>query len=394
MPELVAVRVPTATAFLGAWDLVRGLGDAVLPLAPTLPEAEVAAAVRALRPTAILRPRPDGELRPVRLPGGEPVAEGTAVVVPTSGSTGEPKGVVLTAAAMEASTTASLRRLGCRRGERWLLCLPLSHVAGLQVVQRSRALATEPLVHDGFDVTAVARVAARRDADYVSLVPTQLARLLDAGADLTGFRRILLGGAPPGADLLRRAADAGAVVTVSYGMTETCGGCVYDGRPLDGVEAELDRDGRIRLRGDVVMTGYHRRPDLTAGVLHDGWFTSSDVGEWDDDGRLEVLGRADDVILTGGENVVAEVVARAVERHPAVRAAIVVGRPDADWGERVTVVCECDTDPPDLASLRSFLRDRLPPAALPRELVVVDRLPRDRMGKTTRAAVDALLERG
>jgi O-succinylbenzoic acid--CoA ligase len=234
----------------------------------------------------------------------------------------------------------------------------------------------------------------RREAAWVSLVPTQLARLLDAGADVAGFRGILLGGAPPGPDLLSRAADAGATVTVSYGMTETCGGCVYDGRPLDGVDVDLARDGRIRLRGPVVMEGYHRRPDLTADVLHDGWFTSSDLGRRGDDGRLEVLGRADDVIISGGENVVAGAVARAVETHPAVRAAVVVGRPDPEWGERVTAVCELhDGGALDLDGLRAALRAALPPAALPRELVVVDRLPRDHMGKTTRAAVRTLLDR-
>ncbi|MBW3619401.1 MAG: AMP-binding protein [Actinobacteria bacterium] len=340
----------------------------------------------------MLQPRPDGEPRLHRLPDPLPLPRDAAVVVATSGSTGEPKGVVLTRDALAASTSASLRRLGCREGERWLLCLPLSHVAGIQVVLRSRALGVAPVVHDRFDVAAVARTVGAGEVAWVSLVPTQLARLLDAGVDLSPLRGVLLGGAAPARDLLDRAEAAGVRVTVSYGMTETGGGCVYDGHPLDGVEVEVATDGRIRFRGDTLLAGYLGRPDLTAEVMADGWFTSEDLGRWSDDGRLEVLGRADDVIVTGGENVAAAVVARAVETHPLVRAAVVVGRPDPAWGERVTAVCEClPGGPPDLEALRSHLRGVLPPAALPRELIVVDVLPRDRMGKTTRAAVAAML---
>lgn len=392
MPELVAVRVPTPEGVLRAWDRLAGMGNAVLPLAPDAPDAEVARTLRTLRPAALLQPRPDGEPRLHRLPDPLPLPADAAVVVATSGSTGEPKGVVLSHAALAASTSASIERLGCRPGERWLLALPLNHVAGLQVVLRARALGTEPVLPVGPDVAHLAEAIAGGTVAWVSLVPTQLARLLDAGAPLDRLRGVLLGGAPPGADLLERAGGVGVDVTVSYGMTETGGGCVYDGRPLDGVELGLDPDGRIRVRGAPLMTGYHGRPELTAAVLSDGWFTSADLGRWRDDGRLEVLGRADDVIISGGENVPAALVARAVETHPMVRAAVVVGRPDPEWGERVTVVCECrEGDVPDLASLRDHLRDRLPPAALPRELVVVDALPRDRMGKSTRSAVEDLL---
>lgn len=394
MAELVALRVPTAAAFLDAWDRLRDLGDAVLPLDAGAPDADVERILRTLRPAALLQPRPDGGLRLHRLPDPLPVPADTAVVVPTSGSTGEPKGVVLSRRALAASTAASIRRLGCRRGEPWLLCLPLSHVAGLQVVLRSRALGVEPVICDPSDVDAVARTVADGAAAWISLVPTQLTRLLDAGVDLSPLRGVLLGGAPPGAELRTRAAAAGVEVTVSYGMTETGGGCVYDGRPLDGVEVDLSPEGRIRFRGAVVTDGYHGRPDLTTKAVEDGWFTSADLGRWGDDGRLEVLGRADDIIISGGENVAATTVARAVETHPRVRAAVVVGRPDPEWGERVTVVCEClPGEPPDLDTLRDHLRGSLPAAALPRELVVVDALPRDRMGKPTRSAVTELLDR-
>lgn len=394
MAELVAVRVPTAADLVDAWDRLAALGDAILPLPADAPDVEVARALATLRPAAFLQPRPDGVLRLSRLPDPLPVPDGTAAVVATSGTTGAPKGVVLSRVALTASTAASVRRLGCRPGERWLLCLPLAHVAGLQVVLRSRALGTEPVLQDGFDLEAVARVVETGGADWVALVPTQLLRLLDAGVDLSPLRGVLLGGAPAGPDLLARAAAADLAVTVSYGMTETCGGCVYDGHPLTGVEVTVADDGRLRFRGELLFDGYHGRPDLTEAAVTDGWFTSADLGRRHEDGRIEVLGRADDVILTGGENVVASVVARAVAAHPAVRAAVVLGRPDPEWGERVTVVCECHPGAVlDLDGLRTDLRGSLPPAALPRELVVVEALPRDAMGKPTRAAVAAILDR-
>lgn len=392
MTDLIAVRVPTARDAVAAWDQLSASGDAVLPLSPSAPDAEVARVVAALRPAAILRPRPDGALRVMRLPGGAPVADGTALVVATSGSTGEPKGVVLSRAALDASTAASVDRLGCEPGERWLLCLPMTHVAGFQVLLRSRRLGTEPVVHDRFDVDAIAAVAAAGDAQHVSLVPTQLVRLLDAGAPVQRFRTILLGGARPEPALLARAADAGARVVVSYGMTETCGGCVYDGRPLDGVEARVHDDGHVALRGPVLMDGYRGRDDLTREVLRDGWFHTADRGRLDGDGRLEVLGRMDDVVITGGENVAVGPVADAVRTHPAVRDAVVVGRPDPEWGERLVAVCELtDGATLTLEVLRDHLRGRLSTHALPRVLVVVPALPRDAMGKVRRGAVDELL---
>ncbi|MBW3657362.1 MAG: AMP-binding protein [Actinobacteria bacterium] len=394
MAELVAVRVPTAADLVAAWDRLAGLGDAILPLPADAADGDVARTLATLRPAALLHPRPDGVLRLSRLPDPLPVEADTAVVVATSGSTGAPKGVVLSRAALSASTAASVRRLGCRPGERWLLCLPLSHVAGLQVVLRSRAVGEEPVLHDGFDVEAVARDVEDGSVAWVSLVPTQLTRLLDAGLDLARLRGILLGGAPPGGELLARAEAAGASVTVSYGMTETCGGCVYDGHPLPGVEVAVGGDGRLRFRGDVLFDGYRGRPDLTAAAFDDGWFTSADLGRRADDGRIEVLGRADDVIITGGENVAASVVTEAVETHPAVRAAVVVGRPDPEWGERVVAVCERvdRSSRLDLDGLRAHLRDRLPPHALPRQLLVVDELPRNAMGKALRDAVQDLLD--
>jgi O-succinylbenzoic acid--CoA ligase len=194
---------------------------------------------------------------------------------------------------------------------------------------RARANDLPLVVHERFDVH---RFAAERRPTLVSLVPTQLVRLLDAGADLSRYRAILLGGGAAPAGLLDRAAATGARVVTTYGMSETCGGCVYDGRPLDGVDVRTDAEGRIHLRGAVVMREYRLSPGLTAEALVDGWLRTADVGEWDGE-RLTVHGRLDDVVVTGGEKVHAGQVAALLATHPAVRDVVVVGVPDAEWGE-------------------------------------------------------------
>jgi O-succinylbenzoic acid--CoA ligase len=250
---------------------------------------------------------------------------------------------------------------------------------------RSRLLGIPLTVHERFDVAAV----DASPATLVSLVPTQLQRLLDVGVDLRRFRAVLLGGAAASPALLDRARNAGAAVVTTYGMSETSGGCVYDGQPLDGVEVTIGDGGRIRIRGRVVMTGYRLRPDLTAEVLAtDGWLTTGDVGEIDQAGRLVVKGRADDVIVSGGENVVASEVAAVLGGHPDVVEAVVTGVPDEEWGQRVVAVLVARGDrAPALPELREFCAGRLPQAATPRGLVVVDELPRLLSGKPDRLAV-------
>ena len=320
-----------------------------------------------------------------------------ALVVPTSGSTGGPKGVLLTGAALQHSATAAHRRLG--GPGQWLLALPVTHIAGLSVLVRSLQAGTRPVVLDlygGFDPGAFAAATARLDPTarrYTALVPTQLRRLLAAGVDLTPYDAILLGGtaAPPA--LLEQASVAGASVVTTYGMSETCGGCVYAGWPLDGVEVSLADDGRIRISGPVVFAGYRLRPDLTGEALADGRLVTNDLGRWDDAGRLEVSGRTDDVIVTGAVNVSASHVEAVLATHPAVRVCAVVGRPDAQWGERVVAVVQAERwdAVPTLDELRSFAAGSLEPAALPKELLVLGQLPMLASGKPDRAAVHTLV---
>ncbi len=357
--ELHALVLPAGPRLFEAVSAaLDGSGPAVLPLSPSLPAPALRATLEALRPTHV---------NGVRHEHGVAVPPEVAVVIATSGTTGAPKGVQLSAAALGASASASLRRLGARPGERWLCCLPPSHVSGLQVLVRSLLAGTAPIVHDGFSPEAVLASGAR----HVSLVPTQLRRLLPA--DLSVFETILLGGAAAPPDLLAAAEAAGARVVTSYGMSETCGGCVYDGEPLYDVDLKIGDDGRIRVAGPVLFSGYRLRPDLTDAARDGDWFLTSDLGTLTG-GRLRVIGRSDDVINTGGEKVVAAAVAAAVAGHPAVTDAVVVGRPDPEWGERVVAVVVSPA-PPSLADLRAFVKRRLPPHAAPAELVVVTEIP-------------------
>lgn len=389
--NVIAALLPPGDAFLGVFDRVWGEGDTLLPLPWGAPDAVIRRIVTTMRPHAIVRLDAEGAPRAARLDGGHPGPVGGGLVVVTSGSTGEPKGVELGRDAITASTHESLRALGCKTGERWLTCLPLHHVAGLLTILRTRALDAEPIIHDHFDPELI---AAEDEADWLSLVPTQLAHLLDEGVDVARFRGILLGGAAPMPGLLDRAAEAGATVTTSYGMTETCGGCVYDGVPFERVDVDVRDDGRIRLRGPVLMRAYRDDPVLTEQVKQDGWFVTNDLGRLDDAGRLEVLGRADDVIITGGENVSAREVAEALVELDDIADAHVVGLPHARWGQQVTaLVVPSGGADVTVATVKAALRGRLEKHAVPREVRVVGSLQRDALGKVRRDVVARLLGR-
>ena len=330
------------------------------------------------------------------LQGGPALPEGTALVVPTSGSTGVPRAVVLSHAALRASTAASVAALGCEPGERWLLALPLRHVAGLQVLARARTLGTSPVVvDDPGDPHRIAAAAA--DAEHAALVPTQLVRCLDAGDDvvaaLAGLRSVLVGGGPADPARLAEARARGVRIVTSYGLTETCGGCVYDGRPLAGVDVAVDAPagevGRIRLRGPMLATGEltttgDGTPVIDRSRFIDGWFVTDDVGALDD-GTLTVVGRSDATVISGGVNVDAAAVEAALRTDPSVADAVVVGVADDEWGQRVrAVVVPADpSDPPTLEQLRDVVRAALPASHAPRELQLVAQIPRDGMGKVT-----------
>jgi o-succinylbenzoate---CoA ligase len=328
-------------------------------------------------------------------------APGAAVVIATSGSTGEPKLVVLSATALRASAQATAERLGGR--SRWLLTLPAEHIAGVQVIVRALLAGAPPVVQDlrdGFRpddfVAATAELGAGRRC--TSLVPTQLLRLLDAGGAaldaLRGYDAVLVGGAALDAGVRGRALEAGVRIVTTYGMSETAGGCVYDGVPLDGVTVDLDADGRVLLGGPTLADGYLGLPAETAAAFRDGRFRTGDLGRWSH-GRLEVLGRADDVIVTGGEKVAPAAVERVLAAQPGVRAACVVGLPDPEWGQIVAAAVvrgSGDADGTAWAEpLRAAVRAELGRAWAPRRLVAVAEIPLRGIGKPDRPAVTRLL---
>ena len=334
----------------------------------------------------------------------------TAVAVATSGSGGRPRTVLLPASALLTSAGASHDRLG--GPGRWLLALPAYHVAGVNVLVRSLVSRTSPVMLDlatGFvpeHFTAACRelTGSRR---YTALVPTQLVRLLDAGgpalAALAGLDAVLVGGAATAPVLLDRARAAGVNVVTSYGMSETCGGCVYDGVPLDGVQVSIDPDGRIRLAGPVLARGYldpQVAPGHRSGFVVDGtgqrWFVTDDAGRWTGtDGAgppLAVQGRLDAGVTSGAVTVAVRAVEDVLSELPAVAEAVVAGIPDREWGERLVaaVVVAAGRTPPTLEQVRAHVRRRLTPAAAPRELLVLDELPTLGPGKPDRAAVAAM----
>ncbi|MEV4987749.1 MULTISPECIES: AMP-binding protein [Micrococcaceae] len=305
----------------------------------------LAAALHGEGPAVELSVGPDGELvvGHVETPG----CDDAVAVVRTSGSTGTPKATLLTVESLAASSMATALRL---KGEgQWLLALPVQFVAGIQVLVRSLFAGTRPWVMDmsgGFTPEAFTAAALELTDKirFTSLVPTQLQRLLDDPspdtlAVLRRFNAILLGGAPASPALLDAARDAGVRVVTTYGSAETSGGCVYDGYPLEGVSVRVAEDGRILLGGDTVAAGYIEAPDEETGTFfeEDGvrWYRTSDLGTIDDDGRLTVLGRADDVIITGGVKVSAGHVQEQLEKSDAVAAAFVAGVPSAEWGQAV-----------------------------------------------------------
>jgi O-succinylbenzoic acid--CoA ligase len=329
-----------------------------------------------------------------------------ALAIATSGSTGRPKLAMLTRDALRASADATHTRLG-GRGQ-WLLTLPAHHIAGIQVLVRSLVAGTTPVPMDltqGFTATAFANATTEIDSGataYTALVPTQLVRLLassDGRQALTRYAAVLVGGAASPTFLLAEARDAGVKVVPTYGMSETAGGCVYDGRALDVSSVALEDDGRIRLGGATLARGYLGEPALTATAFSEdsegnAWFRTDDVGHLDDRAALIVDGRIDDMINTGGLKVAPRLVEEAIAGLDSIAEAVVVGSSDPEWGQVVSVaiVVTPGSPPPTLDEVRDRLRGILPHHALPRRLETVPALPLRGPGKHDRDAVRRLFD--
>jgi O-succinylbenzoic acid--CoA ligase len=355
---------------------------------------------------ALLPPAPQATREALLSAASRTVPDTAALVVATSGTTGVPRLAMLSATAVTAAADAAARVLG--RGT-FLLALPCHTIAGLMAILRSVLAEREPVVVDsvgGFSPAAfsdgVGRLLRQDDGDgrFTSLVPTQLKRLLDAGdastAALSALDAVLVGGAACPEPLRARALDAGVRVVTTYGMTETCGGCVYDGTPLPGVRVRADPHGRVEISGPMVFSGYLDEPGLTAATLVDGWLLTQDRGELDSAGRLTVHGRLDDVVVSGGVNVSLPAVEAALTGLPGVRQAVVLAFGDDEWGVRLTAVLEAGLESgaaaPDLRTVRSHVRAVVGAAAAPSRVVVVPTLPMLTSGKPDRLAVRSLVE--
>ncbi|HLI52707.1 MAG TPA: AMP-binding protein [Acidimicrobiales bacterium] len=370
MAKLVAIDLPGGPDFVDALRRIWDDGDAALPVDQRLPEGQRRRVMAAMAPSEV-----EGRGGRTSLEGGRPVEDGDALVMPTSGTTGTPKGVVLTRRAVEASALATTGRLGVDPlRHRWLACLPLCHVGGLSVVTRALLTGTPLTALPGFDAGAV--TAASGPEVFVSLVPTALRRV-----DARRFHTVVLGGSAPPAGL------ADNVVT-TYGMTETGSGVVYDGVPLPGVEVDVRDRQEIFLRGPMLLRCYR---DGSVPLDDGGWLATGDAGRVDPAGRLQVYGRLDDMIVTGGENVWPGQVEDALRSHPAVAEVAVAGLPDVEWGQRVAawVVPADPSEPPSLEQLRDVVGAELPRFAAPRQLVLVDSLPRTSIGKVRRSELRA-----
>lgn len=324
---------------------------------------------------------------------GEEIDDDVAVVVSTSGTTGRPKGAMLTADALRASAESTHARLG--GAGRWLLALPAYHIAGLQVLVRSALAGTTPVsLPASFDPhelpSAVADLGGGRR--YASLVAVQLDKSLrdpDAAAALADLDAVLIGGGPMPAGVAERAQAAGVNVVRTYGMSETAGGCVYDGVALDGVKVRID-NSRIVLGGATVAKGY-RNPVTPDPFAEPGWFRTDDLGAMDDSGVLRVLGRVDDAVSTGGLTVLPQLVESALAGHPAIAECAVFGVPDERLGQRVVaaLVLAPDSPAPDVAELRAWVAQTLDATAAPREVHIVEELPRRGIGKLDRRELAA-----
>lgn len=307
------------------------------------------------------------------------VSEEIAVVIPTSGSTGAAKEVSYTADALKASAQAAHAFLGAGLGDTWSLLLPINHIAGVNVLVRALVLGT--------DVLDFRNTNNYYAAQFTSVVPTQLHRAINGEAKLLAHlqtaRHVLVGGAATNDALLTQARAAGIKVVTTYGMSEMSGGCVYNNIPLSGVDVEVGETGLIRLRGPMMANGYLNYPELWQQATSDGWFTTNDLGSLID-GRLHISGRADDVIISGGEKISLSAIDAALNNHFAPQQFISVGVPDHEWGTKLCIASDAAINE---QAIRDFLRADMGSHTSPKAFLTLPSLPLRGIGKPDRDAL-------
>ena len=381
--ELVAIDLPPGPEWVGLVTRLWLEEVPFLPLDHRLSERERRAIVDRARPQFVHDAA--GE---TLLGDAAPVAPGVAIVMPTSGTAGEPKLVELHRVAVVVAVSRSAKRLGATPGRPWLCPLTPAHIGGLLVLLRGAILGAPVAMHERFDPERLVRDG--EGAAFASVVPAMVRRLVASDLGLHGLT-LLVGGDGIDAETAGGARARGARLVTTYGLTETCGGFTYDGVPLDGMQVRLDAADAIEVSGSTVMEGYRLDPAATgAAFTTDGWLRTGDLGAIDDDGRLSVHGRADHVIRSGAEKVWPEEVERVLSGHPKV-----AGRggrrasSDPEWGARVSafVVPARVDDPPSLEELRAHGAEHLARFKLPRELYLVAEIPRTGTGKVRRSAL-------
>ena len=374
MARLIALDMPASKTFVDLVQRAWSNGDAILPIDQRLRPSGKKMLLDTMAPSEVI----DASFTASSLPNGRPMQDGDALVIASSGSTGSPKGIIHTHSSLLAGAQASASRLQLTSDDHWLVCIPVSHVGGFSVISRALHIGATLTLLPAFDVAAV-QEAAKNGATHASLVATALSRI-----DASLFRTILLGGSSAPDNLPSN-------VIATYGMTETGGGVVYNGQPLDNVEIKIV-DGEIFLRCPMLMRAY--RDDQTISIT-DGWYATGDIGEIDENGKLSVRGRQSDMIITGGENVWPSVVEYSLASHPLVNQVVVRGMPDTTWGQRVVayVVLNDSAQTPEvklLSDLREHVKQTLPAFCAPQQIVVLAEIPRTSLGKVDVQALPSL----
>lgn len=435
--DRVALLIPNVSEYVWCVHALPRLGAVAVPLNLRLTEAEIAGQLAAAQVTCLVYHSTQGERAagavracpsvrllcidehldaraapPAEWIGTDFDLDDVHTIIFTSGTTGRPKGAMLTFGNHWWSAIGSALNLGLVPEDKWLACVPLFHVSGLSILMRSVIYGIPALLHERFDPAAVNQAIDEEGVTIVSVVATMLARMLDARGRRPyppSLRCVLAGGGPVPRPLLERCRDAGVPVVQTYGLTETASQVAtlapHDalrklgsaGRPLFPVELRIEADGRpaapyeageILVRGPNVMKGYYGLPDETAQALRGGWLHTGDVGYLDEEGYLYVLDRRTDLIISGGENVYPAEVESVLLSHPAVAEAAVVGRPDETWGAvPVAVVKLREGSTATAEELIAFCRTRLAGYKTPKDVVFVPELPKSASGKLLRRAV-------
>jgi len=412
----VAAVTSSSAALDTLIQAAAALGAPLFPLDPALPDTVIGSLCDQAGAAVVVADRdlPAGPVIPATacirpegasMPGSRYRPDSIALLVATSGSSGKPKAVMLSAGALAAAARASHAVTPLGPGDRWLACLPLFHIGGYSILSRCALSGAKPILHQGFDVERVWHSLTHEAVTHLSLIPAMLSRLLDYQFALPppSLRHILVGGAALTSDLAARAAERGWPIQPTYGMSEMASQVAtlpdlphswrpgQVGRPLPGAEAALTPDGRLKVRGPMMMAGY-ANPMLSPGDgIEDGWFVTSDLAGIGEDGGLTILGRGDDVIISGGKKILPAMVEDAVAGCPGIDSVAVLGVPDPEWG---AVVAAAFCGEPSVQHLLDWCRTNVASPLRPRRLVKLDALPLLGNGKTDRAGLRRLFERG